>query len=628
MPQIQSIYNGNFVVWQRKVAEVVVDLKSDIVNLQKFGVVLGESTFFNTTATLGIHVTVEIASHASPNVWNLVYSAPLASGSWVPHIDNMVPPDNGVWVENQYVFNNGATVVARYVRFRIAANSSDTPLQTVALKKVILTNSLDVSLAIGASVQVNVLGWQTGTVLKDILEDLLDNRILATTLQDEVVNARTSPKGTWDPTSEQYVAPAPRIFATLKGRLDDLEQDAERRLSARKVMVPVEDVVNGIITDSVIQTNIQADATFRKVYEYLDSKDLVDILVQETEGVGKFEEPMRTNDGVLVIGKVTYGMDTTGYTPGNNAMITLHRTDTDAIYSLPTNRTIKLIVPVETDLWHMDRYDITRSQFSTSVIQDIGILNELDLVRAQLNAAVTSDSLNQALVVYEQSGIYYADLVFPSNATGASEWVVLKNGLPAIPTVDYSFINSQKIRLDTHDNFAPTGWQVAYFTNNKANLDEKINEIIEAVARLTVTILNLSTNIDEINDALVEDWHTELIQLDYRGNDGFDYFKPLTYKVRDIDNASAIMYQNATSIGAKDTTWVFRGDGIVALHRASVPFNPTSEYSIKYYFKKYDHLVDKIKDMTRTSDRDLIVRNWNKTNPVPPEADSDTIKLI
>lgn len=628
MPQIQSIYNGNFVVWQRKLAEIVVDLKSDIVNLQKFGLIIAESNFFNSTVERGIYVSIEVASHASPNVWNPVHASLLNDATWTADSNNILPPSSGAWVENKYTFNNGSPVVCRYIRFRITADAAHNPLQTFALKKVVLTNNSDVSLASGASVQVNVLGWQTGKVLKDILEDLLENRLLATTVQDEIIEARTSPKGTWDGAVENYVSPIPRIFTTLKNRLDDLELDAERRLTSRKVVIPVDDILSGATTQSVFTTNIQADAPYRKVIESVDAQDTVDVLVQASPSVGTFEEPLRSVDGVLIYGRVTYGANSAGYAAGSNAKVTLYRSDTNAVFPLPQNLSLKFVVPVETDLWHMHKHDLTRGQFSTAVIQDIGVLNELDKIRNELNAAIVSDSVTQRLMVFGDTSDYYADLVFPSNATNASGWIVLKDGNIATPNVDYTFINNSQIRLDTHDNFTPTEWQISYFTATKATLDEKINEIIAAIANLTIAILNMAENLDEINDALVEDWHVERLQFDYHGNDGFDYFKILTYNVHDVDNSAAIMYKNSASIGAKDTTWVFRQDGVVALHRASMPYDPDGEYSIKYYFQKYEHLVDKIQDMTRTTDRNLIVQNWDKTNPVPPEAASDGVKLI
>jgi len=629
MPQIQSIYNGNFVVWQRKLAEIVIDLKSDVINLQNFGLIIAESTFFNSTANSGIHVTVDVATHLSPTTWNSVYSAPLVGSAWAPDMDNMVPAENGVWTENKYLFNNGAGITGRYIRYRIAADNIGTPLQTLALKKVILSDSLGNSLVGGASVQVNALGWQTGNVLKDILEDLLEGQLLGSSLQDEVIAARVSPKGTWNEISENYVAPIPKIFTSLKGRLDDLELDAERRLSGRKLIIPVEDTVSVIITQSVLTTNVQADAPYRKIMQYLNEKDIVDVLVQANEGIGSFEEPLRTPDGTLVVGRVSYGSDTPGYIATNTAKVTLYRTDTSSVYSMPAPRTLKLVLPVETDLWHMDKHDLTRGHFATDVIQDIGVLNAIDKLKKELSDAITSDSVNQLLIVYQQSGSFYADLVFPSNATNTSGWVVLKNGSPATPGTDYAFISNRKIRLDTHDNSAPTSWGITYFTATQASLDNKINELVEAIARLTVMITSLASNIDEINDALVMDSHSEVLQFDYSGNDGYDYFKPLTYSnVRNIDNAMAVMYQNGLSIGVKDTVWVFRGDGIVALHRASLPHERESEFSIKYYFRKHDRLVNKIQEITRTTDRDLIARNWAKTNPVPPEADSGATKLI
>ena len=426
MPQIQSIYNGNFVVWQRKLAEVVIDLKSDIVNLQKFGLIIAESSFFNSTVERGIFAIIETASHASPNIWNPMHASLLNEAPWVADMNNIAPPENGAWVENSYVFDNGSPMVCRYVRFRIVADAAQNPLQTLALKKVVLTDSADVSLSGGASVQVNVLGWQTGKVLKDILEDILETRMLSTTVEDEISNARISPKGTWDINAENYIAPIPRIFTTLKHRLDDLELDAERRLTGRKLVVPVDDTLAGVITQYEFETNVQADAPYRKILEYVDAKDTVEILIQAEAGVGDFEEPLRTVDGVLVYGKITYGVNSTGYTAGDNAKVTIYRSDTDATYPLPANRTIKFIIPVETDLWHMNKYDLTRGQFSTAVIQDIGVLNEIDTIKTELSDAISSDSVTQELVVFQQSGSNYADLVFPSNATNTSGWVVLK----------------------------------------------------------------------------------------------------------------------------------------------------------------------------------------------------------
>ena len=473
MPQIQTIYNGNFVVWQRKVAEVVVDLKSDIINLQKFGLIIAESSFFNSTAERGMFVTIETASHASPNIWNPVHASLLNEAPWAGDMNNMAAPDNGAWMENQYILDNGSPMVCRYVRIRVTADAALNPLQTFALKKVILTDAADTSVSGGASIQVNVLGWQTGKVLKDILEDLLETRILSTTVQDEIEDARISPKGTWDGGVENYVAPIPRIFTTLKGRLDDLEQDAERRLTGRKLIVPVDDVLSGIITQHEFDTNIQADAPYRKILEWTDAKDNVEILVQAEPGIGNFEEPLRTEDGVLVYGKITYGINSAGFSAGENAKVTIYRSDDDSVYPLPNSRSIKFIIPVETDLWHMNKYDLTRGQFSTAVIQDIGVLNEIDSINKELTDAVMADSITQELVVFQQAGSSYADLVFPSNATNSSGWVVLKDGIIATPSFDYAFIDNSRLRLDTHDNFIPTRWTVYLFHRNTSHFRQQ-----------------------------------------------------------------------------------------------------------------------------------------------------------
>ena len=628
MPQVQTIYNGNYVVWQRKLAEIVVDLKADVTIIRKLGLIIAESAMFESTIDKGIYVSLEVANNGSPNTWSLVYGAPLGGGSWIADAGNIPAPATGAWVENTYVFTNNVNITGRYLRFRIASDLSYTPLQTVALKKVLLQDSNGSSLLTGASAQVNVLGWQTGKVLKDILEDLLQENVLITTVGDEVLNARTSQKGTWDQTSEGYVAPIPRIFATLKSRLDDLEQDAERRLTSRKISIPVEDAVSIPATMSIVNTNIRADAPYRKIRQAVGTDGVVDVLVQGTEGLGAYEYPLRDSLGALILGKVTYGLGTPGYVAGQNARVSLVRADNGAPFSMTSTRTAKLVVPVETDLFHMNKDDLTRSQFATAVIQDIGIINDIDSIKQELRAVLTPDSVQHDLVVYQSGGVFYADLAFDSNAVVATGWQVLKDTLPAIPSGDFTFINSRKIRLDTHNNSTPTRWSVTYFTKTQTTLDGKVNEIIEAIARLEMTINNVVSNLDEVNDALVPHAHAEVLQFDFINNDGFDYFKSLTYKARDIDNSAAVLYKNGVSLGAKDTVWAFRGDGLVALHRASETYNMNDEYSIRYYFKRYDHLVDKLQDMTNTTDRDLISRNWSATNPVPPEADSNGVKLI
>lgn len=628
MPQIATIYNGNYVVWQRKLAEIIVDLKADVTAIRKLGLIIAESTLFHSSVSTGIYVSLEVASNGAPNTWSMIYEAPLNSGSWLSDVNNIAAPASGAWVENSYLFVNNVNITGRYLRFRIAADASYTPLQTVALKKVVVQDGSDNSLLAGASAQINVLGWQTGKVLKDILEDILEDHVLIKTLGEETIAARVSPKGTWDNTAEQYAAPLPKIFASLKARLDDLEQDAERRLTARKVVVPVEDMVSIPATQTTFDTHIIADMPHRKLKQYADTNDLVDVLVQETDGLGAYEYPLRDNSGALIVGRVTYGCDTAGYLANSVAKVSLIRADTGAPFSMTSTKSAKLVLPVETDLFHMDKADLTRSQFSTAVIQDIGIINNIESIKSELQAAVVSDSVTQDLVVYENGGVFYADLVFNSNAVIASGWQVLKNSLPAIPSGDFTFISNNKVRLDTHDNSAPTKWQISYFTQTQPNLDGKINEIIAAIAKLATTINNVVTNLDEINDALMPHSHTEILQIDACANDGFDYFKPLTYKARDIDNGAAIIFKNGTSIGAKDTTWAFKGDGIVALHRASEAYNTSDEYAIRYFFRQYEHLVNKLQDMTNTTDRDLIARNWRITNPVPPEADSNGVKLI
>jgi hypothetical protein len=540
---------------------------------------------------------------------------------------NQVADDKGVWQENEYVYDHGISLVARYVRIRVVADSSLTPLQTVAIKKVLIRNHQGISITAGAAIQTNELGWQTGEVLKEIMEDLLENRILLTTTSDELEDARVSPKGTWDANNELYGAPAPRIFSSLTERLNDLELDAERRLVARKVIVPVETVRSVQTGSSVVDTGIVADSPYRKVNEYAAAEDTVDVLVQVTEGVGTFEEPLREN-GVLIYGRITYGVNTAGYGAGSTAQVTLYRSSDDSVYLLDTDRTIKLVVPVETDLYHMDRYDLTRTNFASGVIQDIGVLNDIDSIQKEIKDALLSDTVSQELIVYEEAGLYYADLAFDSNAAASSGWQVAKDGLTAIPGMDYTFINSRKIRLNTHDNALPTEWAIQYFTNEETTLDNKINEIVEAIARLTMTIRVLTTNIDEINDAIAVDVRAEILQFDRSSSDGYEYFKPLTYKVRDEDNDLAIVYKNGVSIGNKDTVWAFRGDGVVGMYRSLAAYDRNAEYSIRYYFRKHDHLANKLHEMTDNTDRDLISKNWARTNPVPASADSDGVKLI
>lgn len=628
MPQIQTIYDGNFIVWQRKLSEVIVDLKTDKVDIQKFGCIIAESDFFKFTVATGIYLTIDISPSSSPNSWATVYSGNILAGAgWTPDINNSVPGVDGAWHENSYIYDNGANITGRYIRYRFSADASLAPLQTVALKKVLIRDASDNSLTAGASAQSSELGWQTGQVLQDIMEDLLENRTLVTTLDTELIDARTSPKGTWDNILERYDAPIPNIFISLKARLDDLEQDAERRLAARKVIIPSENelLVNAGVSE--VDTGIVADAPYRIVNEYANPEDTVDVMVQSVEGIGSFEEPLMDN-GVLIYAKVTYGKDTTGYVSNENAKITLYRSDNDAVYSLPTNRTLKVVMPIETDLYHMDKYDLTRVNFANGVIQDIGVLNDISAIQKEISDTLLSDTVTQDLVVYEDGGLYYADLAFDSNATASIGWQVSKDGAPGIPGNDFEFVDSQKIRLITHDNFAPTSWAMQYFTKDRNTLDEKINEIIEAIARVTMSILSIVSNIDEINDALVIDSRMELIQYDYSDNDGFDYFEPLTYKVEDSYNGMAVLYKNNSSVGAKDTVWSFRDDGVVALHRASMAYDRNASYSIRYYFKEYEHLKDKLQDMIATSDRDLIAKNWKKTNPVPPTVESDGITLI
>jgi hypothetical protein len=276
----------------------------------------------------------------------------------------------------------------------------------------------------------------------------------------------------------------------------------------------------------------------------------------------------------------------------------------------------------------MDRYDLTRTNFASGVIQDIGVLNDIDSIQKEIKDALLSDTVSQELIVYEEAGLYYADLAFDSNAAASSGWQVAKDGLTAIPGMDYTFINSRKIRLNTHDNALPTEWAIQYFTNEETTLDNKINEIVEAIARLTMTIRVLTTNIDEINDAIAVDVRAEILQFDRSSSDGYEYFKPLTYKVRDEDNDLAIVYKNGVSIGNKDTVWAFRGDGVVGMYRSLAAYDRNAEYSIRYYFRKHDHLANKLHEMTDNTDRDLISKNWARTNPVPASADSDGVKLI
>jgi hypothetical protein len=417
------------------------------------------------------------------------------------------------------------------------------------------------------------------------------------------------------------------MFSSLVERLNDLEKDAERRLTARKMVIPVEDNVMVLAGISEITTSLNADAPYRKVRQYVGVDDTVDVLVQLQEGVGAFEEPLRDN-GVLIYGKVTYGVGTTGYVTGQNAKVTLYRASDNSVYSTVAARTLKLVLPVETDLYHMDKYDLTRTTFATGVIQDIGVLNDIDAIQSEIRAALLADTVNHQLVVYNTSGLYYADLVFDSAATAGTGWQVSKNGLPAVPGMDFTFVSSQKIRLDTHDNNAPTVWSIQYFTKDKANLDSKLNEIIAAIARLTISIMAMSSNIDEINDALAVEIRTELLQFDRSSSDGYEYFKPLTYAADNNDNVSAILYKNGVSIGAKDSVWAFRGTGVVALFRALSAYDRDAEYSIRYFSHKYDHLNEKVSYMVKTTDRDLIVKNWAITNPVPASVESDGLKLI
>lgn len=628
MPQVQTIYDGNYIVWQRKLAEVVIDLKSDSNAVQQFGLTIAESQFFKFTVGIGLHLEIDIAVTASPNTWTNVYSgAVMAGAGWTQDGLNQVATADGSWQENTYTFDNGIALIGRYIRIRLAADSSLTPLQLVAIKKIAIMNHQSVSLTAAASSETNTLGWQTGEVLKEIMEDLLENRILLSSATTELQDARVSPKGTWDNINELYSAPAPRIFTTLASRLNDLELDAERRLTARKVVIPVEATVAVMTGSSEVDVGLVADAAHRQIKEYALPEDIVDIFVQTVEGVGDFEEPLREN-GVMIYGKVTYGNNSTGFNAGDTAKVSFYRSSDDTPYLLTTDRTIRFVVPVETDLYHMDKYDLTRTTFASGVIQDIGVLNDIDNLQQEIRSALASDTVSQDLIVYEDGGLYYSDLAFDSNAAASSGWQVTKDGLPAIPGVDYTLIDSRKARLDTHDNGAPTAWGIQYFTNTKTTLDEKINELIEAIARITMSVLAITTNIDEINDALVVDTRVELLQYDKSANDGYDYFKPLNYVVANQDNDLAILYKNGVSLGAKDTVWAFRDDGVVAMFRTLSAYDRTAEYSIKYYFKKHDHLVDKLHEMTDNTDRNLIVENWKRTNPVPLSAESDGIKLI
>jgi len=628
MPQVQTIYNGNYIVWQRKLAEITIDLKSDLINLQQFGLTIAESDFFNFTLAKGIYLFVDVAATASPNVWTNVYSGRVMDGAgWQQDAANQAADSLGNWQENTYVFDRGISVIGRYVRFRLAADSSFTPLQTVVIKKVLIRNHQGISLTANAAPQTNALGWQTGEVLKDIMEDLLENKVLLSTTTEELEGARVSPKGTWNSAAEIYGAPAPRMFASLVERLNDLEKDAERRLTARKVVIPVEDNILVMAGTSEITTNLNADSPYKKIRQYVSADDTVDVLIQLQEGVGDFEEPLR-DSGVLVYGKVTYGLGTTGYVANQNAKVTLYRSSDNSVYVMSASRTLKLVVPVETDLYHMDKYDLTRTTFSTGVIQDIGVLNDIDAIQTEIRNTLTSDTVGHKLVVYESAGLYFADLVFDSNAAAGTGWQVSKNGVSALPGMDFTFVTSQKIRLDTHDNNLPTSWSIQYFTKDKTTLDSKINEIIEAVARLTVSILAMSSNIDEINDALAVEVRNELLQFDYSSSDGYEYFKPLTYVVSNVDNTSAVVYKNGVSIGAKDSVWAFRGDGVVALFRSLAPYSRDAEYSIRYYSHKYERLNEKLTHMVKTTDRDLIVKNWKITNPVPASVESDGLKLI
>lgn len=626
MPLIQTVFNGNYVVWQRKLAEVVVDLKSDKTGLQKFGVIIAESSFYQTHVAGGIFISVEVASSAAPNTWTLVHGSSLSGGAWISDSLNQVAPSSGAWMENVYVHDALAGVDARYVRFRVAADASFTPLQMVALRKVLIRDVADQSLSVGATTQTNELGWQTGETLKDILEDLLEGRLLLDSITGEVIAARESPTGTWDGTTENYGPPVPRIFSSLKARLDDLEQDAERRLAARKVVVPVEDIENAVIGQSEFVVGIQADIPNRLVKQYASVEDVVDVLVQVVEGTGEYEEPLRDN-GVLIVGRVNYGVDTLGYVTGENARVQLIHSDTQAVYSMPVDRSLKFIVPVETNLKDMTKYDLTRNQFATSVIQDIGVLNDIDALQDAIRQAIASDMVSQKLIVYENGGLFYADLVLDSRALDASEWTVTKDGGPAVAGTDFVFIDSRKIRLDTHDSTAPTEWSIQFFTRDRLTLDTKINEIIEALAKISDSVMNLFSSIS-LTDALASDDHWELLQFDYSGNDGYDYFRPLSYVAKDADNTAAVIYKNDVAIGAKDIAWAFREDGVVALDRSVEPYDRSSVYKIHYYFQAYQTLAGKIQSTTDSTDRDLIVRNWSATNPVPFSASSDGLKLI
>ena len=314
MPQIQTVYDGNYIVWQRKFAEINIDLKADIIILQQFGLIIAESTFFDFTIEQGVYVSIEIAMSDTPNTWTMIHAGDIHSdimsaSGWTQDISNQSADFKGNWQENTYIYNHDVGLVARYVRVRISTDAFFTPLQLVAVKKVMVRDQFGTSLVPAETLlETNALGWKTGEILKEIMEDLLENRILLATTAEELTQARVSPKGTWDAASELYDAPAPRIFASLVERLNDLEQDAERRLTAKKVIVPVEVTLPVLAGTSVIVTDVVANAPYRVVRGYAGGFDAVDVLTQLVEGVGSFEEPLREN-GELIFGKVSYGID-------------------------------------------------------------------------------------------------------------------------------------------------------------------------------------------------------------------------------------------------------------------------------------------------------------------------------